>query len=75
MKRHSADLISLIAGVIFVLVGTSYLLTDKLDFNTGGSQWLLPLALIGLGIAGLAGSLATARRGRNGNGNGGIDTE
>ena len=75
MKRHSADLISLVAGAIFVLVGSSYLLTDELDFNTGGTQWLLPLALIGLGIAGLAGSLASARRARNGNGNDGLDTE
>lgn len=70
MKRHSADLISLVAGLIFVLLGSTYLLTDKLDFDTGGTQWLLPLALIGLGIAGLAGSLASARRTRNGNGNG-----
>jgi hypothetical protein len=43
-------------------------MSGNLDFGTGGTQWLLPLALIGLGIAGLAGSIAGARRSRDGNG-------
>ena len=68
MKRHPADLIALIAGLIFVLIGSAYLMNGNVDFGTGGTQWLLPLALIGLGIAGLAGSIAGARRTRNGNG-------
>jgi hypothetical protein len=68
VKRHPADLISLIAGLIFVLIGLAYLFSENLDVNTGGTRWLLPVALIGLGIAGLAGSLAGARRSRNGTG-------
>ncbi|HEX2497988.1 MAG: hypothetical protein ACRDWG_13570 [Actinomycetes bacterium] len=68
MNRHPADLIALIAGLIFVLIGSAYLMSGNLDFGTGGTQWLLPLALIGLGIAGLAGSIAGARRSRDGNG-------
>jgi hypothetical protein len=66
VKRHPADLIALIAGLIFVLIGSAYLTSGNVDFGTGGTQWLLPLALIGLGIAGLAGSIAGARRTRNG---------
>ncbi|HKA68596.1 MAG TPA: hypothetical protein VKG85_05695 [Actinomycetes bacterium] len=68
MKRHPADLIAFIAGLIFVLIGSAYLGSGDLDFGADGTQWLLPLALIGLGIAGLAGSIAGARRARNGDG-------
>lgn len=68
MHRHPTDPIAFIAGLIFVLIGAAYLFTDNVDFDAGGTQWLLPLALIGLGIAGLVGSIAGARRTRNGNG-------
>lgn len=64
MNRHNPDPVSFVAGLVFVLIGTSYLLTDRLDL--GGAQWLLPFALIGLGVAGLAGSVASALRTRNG---------
>jgi len=65
VKRHPADLIALIAGLIFVLIGSAYLTRDNVDFGADGTEWLLPLALIGLGIAGLAGSIAGVRRTRN----------
>ena len=56
MSRHDLDLTSLIAGLVFVLIGGLYLLdasgTVELEV-----KWVVPLALIGLGTAGLAGSL------------------
>jgi hypothetical protein len=61
MRRHPFDLASLIAGVVFVAISAAYLVGAYTDVLIG-SGWVLPLALIGLGAAGLAGSLRRGLR-------------
>ena len=60
MRRHDLDLVSLITGVVFALVAVTHLVGaatgDALD-----PLWLAPVLLIGLGVAGLAGSLRGSR--------------
>jgi hypothetical protein len=63
VRRHSADLTSLLAGLVFLVIGVVYLVTAQ----TGGTPdpvWVLALGLIGLGVAGLTGSLWASRRER-----------
>lgn len=61
MRRHPFDPASLIAGVVFVAIAAAYLIGAYTDLHIG-SGWVLPLALIGLGAAGLAGSLRRGLR-------------
>lgn len=61
MKRHELDLVSLIAGTVFLLVAVTHLVGAATD-ATVDLGWLFPVALLGLGVAGLAGAL----RGRPG---------
>lgn len=55
MQRHERDLTSLVAGVLFVLIGTAWGV-GALDSVRVDGRWLLPALLIGLGAAGLLGS-------------------
>jgi hypothetical protein len=52
MNRHDLDTTSLVAGVVFGVVGLLSLLKglDAVDFN---HVWLWPILLIGFGLAGL----------------------
>ncbi|MCU0264521.1 MAG: hypothetical protein MUC45_00160 [Actinomycetia bacterium] len=61
MQRHDLDLTSLVAGLVFVAIAVAYLVGALTDVRVDGA-WVLPLGLIGLGVAGLAGSVARARR-------------
>ena len=64
MRRHELDWVSLVAGLVFVAIAAAYLLQVSLDV-TIAAGWVLPITLIGLGVAGLATSLVrTGRRGR-----------
>jgi hypothetical protein len=56
VSRHEADFGALLAGLVFVAVGIAYLFDVRPDFDVDG-RWILPLVLIGLGLAGLAGTL------------------
>ena len=60
MKRHPLDLTSFIFGVVFGGAATAYLLAEQLDWDLDG-RWVLPIALIALGIAGIAGALGGLR--------------
>ena len=60
MRRHDMDLVSLISGVVFALVAVAYLLSAAADEGVD-LAWLAPLALVGLGVAGLAGALRGSR--------------
>jgi len=59
--RHDLDLTSLVAGLVFVALATVYLVGALADVSIDAA-WVFPLALIGLGVAGLAGSLVRVRR-------------
>lgn len=63
MTRHSMDPVSLVAGLVFAAVAVVYLIATQTDMNVDG-RWVLPLALIGLGIGGVLGALNTAARQR-----------
>lgn len=56
MKRHDLDLVSLIAGTVFLLVAVSALIEAASDVSVD-LTWLVPAALIAIGAAGLAGAL------------------
>jgi hypothetical protein len=61
MRRHELDLTSLVAGVVFVAIAVAYLVGEytNLDVSAG---WVLPLGLVGLGVAGLTGTLRRGLR-------------
>jgi hypothetical protein len=61
VKRHDVDPTSLVAGFVFVIIGAIYLVAALTDSDLD-ARWLLPVLLIGLGIAGLAGSINLVRR-------------
>ncbi|MET0740598.1 MAG: hypothetical protein ABWZ26_03490 [Candidatus Nanopelagicales bacterium] len=61
MKRHELDVFSLVCGLVFAAVAVVYLVAAATDSEVEG-RWVIPLALIGLGVAGLVGSVVRARR-------------
>jgi hypothetical protein len=63
MKRHPFDLTSLLFGVVFGAAAAVYLLADPLAWDID-ERWVLPVALILLGIAGIAGALSNLRSNR-----------
>jgi hypothetical protein len=65
VSRHNVDPTSLVAGLVFVVIGIAYVL-DAADVLTVQAKWVVPLALIGLGVAGLAGSILRAWQERPG---------
>jgi hypothetical protein len=62
MKRHDLDLVSLIAGAVFVVIAVTHLVGAATDVRPD-LGWMVPVLLVGLGVAGLAGALRGARTG------------
>jgi hypothetical protein len=54
VRRHDLDVFSLVTGLVFVAVAAGHLLDEssQLDFD---GRWVLPLVLVAVGVAGLAG--------------------
>ncbi|WP_371481080.1 hypothetical protein [Kitasatospora sp. NBC_00315] len=64
MRKHRLDLFSLIAGGLFTVIATLYLVASLNDFSVNG-RVVIPVTFIVLGVGGLASAvLAMARRGR-----------
>lgn len=63
MTRHETDWGSLIAGLLFVILGLTFATTGRGDWGID-AIWLLPVVAIGLGIAGVVRALTSARRDR-----------
>jgi hypothetical protein len=61
MKRHEPDWTSLIAGITFCAIALAYL-GGEVTHRSLELRWVVPMLLIGLGVAGLAGTLVRARR-------------
>jgi mannose/fructose/N-acetylgalactosamine-specific phosphotransferase system component IIC len=60
MSRHELDLMSMLAGLFFTVFGLGFLLDAATDIRVD-VEWVLPIALIGVGGAGLVASLISAR--------------
>jgi hypothetical protein len=58
--RHEFDATSFGAGVVFALLGLLFL-ADGLDAVNLDVRWVAPILLIGLGVAGLASTIRSAR--------------
>jgi protein-S-isoprenylcysteine O-methyltransferase Ste14 len=63
VRRHRADLTSLLAGLVFVVIGVVYLVASQ-NGTRPDPAWVLALGFLGLGAAGLIGSVWAARRER-----------
>lgn len=61
MKRHETDWTSLIAGLTFCGIAVAYL-GGEITGRSLELRWVVPLLLIGLGVAGLAGTVVRALR-------------
>ncbi|HEY3926055.1 MAG TPA: hypothetical protein VGL75_15940 [Acidothermaceae bacterium] len=61
MKRHEPDWTSLIAGVTFCAIALAYL-GGEVTHRSLELRWVVPMLLVGLGLAGLAGTLVRAHR-------------
>ncbi|TQF05066.1 hypothetical protein E6W39_26050 [Kitasatospora acidiphila] len=66
MKRHRFDLFSFLAGGLFTVLAVLYLVASLNHAQVNG-RIVVPVTLIVLGAAGLAGAVAAAvaRRGRD----------
>ncbi|GAA1274861.1 hypothetical protein GCM10009665_72750 [Kitasatospora nipponensis] len=66
MKRHRFDVFSFVAGGLFTVLATLYLLASLRGFTVNG-RIVVPVTCIVLGTGGLAGAVAAmSRRGRGG---------
>jgi hypothetical protein len=61
MRKHDLDATSLVAGLVFVGIAVAYLI-GAFTSTRIEAGWILPIGLVGLGLAGLAGSLVRIRR-------------
>lgn len=52
--RHSLDVVSLTAGVLFIAAALYWGLADRPESSPNG--WFLPVVLIGIGVLGLLSS-------------------
>jgi hypothetical protein len=59
MKKHNFDLLSFLAGAIFLMIAAASVLNTDLDYELSG--WVLPAAVLVLGIGLLAASLRGMR--------------
>ena len=61
MRKHPLDLVSLIAGLLFTGLAVAYIVGAYADVRLD-PRLVLPLVLVGLGVAGLGGSVLAQRR-------------
>ncbi|MDA0567866.1 hypothetical protein LG943_26615 [Streptomonospora sp. S1-112] len=60
MWRHRTDWGSLIAGLLFIALGTAFILGGPGRWGLD-TVWIVPVVAVGLGIAGVARALAASR--------------
>jgi len=61
VHKHSIDLVSLVAGLLFLALAAGYVASDISDI-TLDARFLIPIALVVLGLGGLAASIQAQRR-------------
>ena len=64
MNRHDTDPLTLGLGVVFVVIGVGFLL-GEVTGNDVEARWVVPIALLGVGLAGLVTSLIEIARRRD----------
>jgi hypothetical protein len=64
MRRHEANFTGLLAGLLFIGLGT-YALAVGPDHLADALRWVWPITLLGLGVALLVGSSAREHRSRD----------
>ena len=69
MKRHPFDPVSFVFGLIFVLMAAAASVNDRIDWDL--APWLIPAAVLMLGI----GLLASALRSTKSNDGGALEEE
>lgn len=62
MRRHELDLVSLVAGLLFTGTAAAFLVGELTDVRVD-PRWVVPVVLVGLGLAGLAGVVLGRSRG------------
>ena len=60
MKKHPFDITSFLFGIIFGAAAAGFLLAEGFSWDVDG-RWVLPTALIILGVAGVAGAISGLR--------------
>lgn len=55
MKRHPFDVLSFVAGALFLAAGIGFLTAG--DDVIDNARWLWPVLLVGLGVAGVVSAL------------------
>jgi len=61
VRKHPLDLVSLLAGLLFTGLAVAYIIGAYADVRLD-PRYVFPLVLVGLGLAGLAGSVLAQRR-------------
>jgi hypothetical protein len=61
VRKHPFDLVSCVAGLLFTALAAAYIVGAYTDVRLD-PRLVLPLVLVGLGVAGLAASLLAQRR-------------
>jgi hypothetical protein len=61
VRKHPFDLLSFIAGLLFVGLAIAYTVGAYTDIRLE-PQYVFPLVLVALGLAGLAGSILAQQR-------------
>ena len=61
MRKHPIDLLSLVAGLLFTALAVGYIASNYYDVEIN-PRLVLPVTLVALGVAGLAGSVLAQRR-------------
>ncbi|MDT0304423.1 hypothetical protein [Streptomonospora wellingtoniae] len=60
MRRRRTDWGSLIAGLLFIALGTAFVVSGPSRWGFE-AVWIVPVLAVGLGIAGIARALAASR--------------
>ncbi|MFL6180774.1 MAG: hypothetical protein ACJ73J_00540 [Actinomycetes bacterium] len=63
MKRHAFDMTSFLFGIVLGTAAVGFMLAEQLSWDVDG-RWVLPTALILLGIVGIAGAFSGLRPSR-----------
>ncbi len=59
-ERHELNVFSLMAGLAFLVLGVGRLLAEATDLSFDAA-WVVPVLLVGLGLAGLLGTVLSGR--------------